>query len=339
MALINKIREKSGWAIGIIAISLGLFMVGSDLIGPNSQIFGDGQRVGKIAGEKIELQDFQSELQQAQYQYAASTGQNPTEEQMAGLRDQVWNNLVFRYAYQKEFDKLGLTVSDDELEDMVQGDHIDENLKQAPIFQDPATKQFDKNRVIMYLKQLNSDSIPPQQLGQWTLFEDQLRKSRLQNKYVNLLKNSAYVTKAEAKREYTAQTAKATAKFVYVPFFSIPDSAVKVTDDQLRAYLNDHKEQYKGEVRRSIQYVTFSIMPSAKDSADLLTEIKELAKGLASAQNDSAFAVANTDIPFPSNYRTIGELPDQLQGEIATFIEGGMYGPYREGDTYSIYKL
>lgn len=339
MALINKIREKSGWAIGIIAVSLGLFMVGSDIFGPNSRIFGSDQHVGKIAGEKIDLPEFQTELDQARYQYAASTGQNPSEEQMGQIRDQAWNNLVFQFAYQKEFDKLGLTVTDDEVYDMVQGSHIDPGLQQAPIFQNPSTKQFDKNLVIMYLNQLNSDSIPPQQVAQWQLFEDQLRKSRLQNKYINLLKNSAYVTKAEAKQEYTAQTAKATAKFLYVPFFSIPDSGIKVTDDQLRTYLNDHKEQYKGEERRSVQYVTFSILPSGKDSADLLTEIKQLAKGLATAPNDSAFANANTDVPFPGSYRTIGDLPQQLQGEIATFIKGGMYGPYREGDTYSIYKL
>ncbi|HEX8529478.1 MAG TPA: peptidylprolyl isomerase, partial [Cytophagales bacterium] len=116
-------------------------------------------------------------------------------------------------------------------------------------------------------------------------------------------------------------------------------STVKVTDEQLQTYLNEHKDEYKGEDFRRIEYVAFSILPSKQDSADLYAEIKEDAKGLATAQNDSAYAAARTDVPFPGTYRPIGELPQEVQNNIATFIEGGMYGPYREGDTYSIYKL
>jgi peptidyl-prolyl cis-trans isomerase D len=203
----------------------------------------------------------------------------------------------------------------------------------------PATNQFDKALVIRYLQSLRSDSIPPQQKAAWFSFEQQLGPRRLQAKYENLLKNTTYVTKAEAQREYVAQTAKANASVLYVPFYSVPDTTVKVTDSQLQTYLDEHKELYKGEAFRRIQYVSFSILPSTKDSADLYAEIKELAKGLASAPNDSAFAAANTDVAFPGSYRSIGDLPEDIQGNIATFIKGGMYGPFREGDTYSIYKL
>jgi peptidyl-prolyl cis-trans isomerase D len=154
-----------------------------------------------------------------------------------------------------------------------------------------------------------------------------------------MLRLSTYITKEEAKREYVAQTAKADVKFLYVPFFSIPDSAVKVTDEQLKAYLDKNKSKYKGENTRTIQYVTFPILPSSQDSSELYQEIKDLAKGLAAAQDDSTFARANTDIPANGGYITMDQVPQELQGEIATFIKGGMYGPYREGDTYSIYKL
>ncbi len=340
MALINKIREKSGWAIGFIAVGLGLFIVGSDIIGgPGSGggLFGGDEKIGEIAGDKVTLKTFQAELQQTQANYQMNTGRAPAEAEMGGLRDQAWNQLIFRTAYQDQFNKLGLAVTDDELEDMVQGSHVHPVIQQT--FVNPTTKQFDKALVIRYLQSLRSDSIPPQQKAAWQNFEQQLGPERLRAKYENLLKNTAYVTKAEAKREYEAQTAKANASALYVPFYSVPDSTVKVTDEQLQTYLNEHKNEYKGEDFRRIEYVAFSILPSKQDSADLYAEIKEEAKGLATAQNDSAYAAANTDVPFPGTYRPIGDLPQEVQSNIATFIEGGMYGPYREGDTYSIYKL
>ena len=243
MALINKIREKSGWAIGFIAIGLGLFIVGSDILGPGNGggMFGNDEKIGEIAGEKITLQEFQTELQRTQANYAMQTGRNPSEAEMGGMRDQAWNQLIFQTAYQEQFDKLGLAVTDDELEDMVQGSHVHQVIKQT--FVNPTTKEFDKALVIRYLQSLRSDSIPPQQKAAWESFEQQLGPERLRTKYENLLKNTAYVTKAEAKREYEAQTAKASASALYVPFYSVPDSTMKVTDEQLQTYLNENKDR------------------------------------------------------------------------------------------------
>jgi peptidyl-prolyl cis-trans isomerase D len=218
---------------------------------------------------------------------------------------------------------------------MVQGDNIHPAIQQS--FTNPATNEFDKNLVVRYLKSF--DTLPPNAQAAWLNFESQLGPERLRAKYENMLRLSTYITKEEAKREYVAQTAKADVKFLYVPFFSIPDSAVKVTDEQLKAYLDKNKSKYKGENTRTIQYVTFPILPSSQDSSELYQEIKDLAKGLAAAQDDSTFARANTDIPANGGYITMDQVPQELQGEIATFIKGGMYGPYREGDTYSIYKL
>ncbi|QHT68306.1 peptidylprolyl isomerase [Rhodocytophaga rosea] len=336
MALIGKIKEKSGWAIGLIAISLGLFVVGGDILGPNSVILGNNsQDVGEIAGEDISIKEYSQELEVMKYNYTNNTGKNPTEEEMAGLREQAWNQLIEKIAYQKQYEKLGLAVSDDELEDMVQGDNVHPAVKQA--FTNPATNQFDKSLVINYLKGI--DTLPAQQQAAWINFENQLGPQRLRTKYENLLSLSSYVTKEEAKRDYVSQTAKADVKFLYVPFFSIPDSTIKVTDAQLEDYLNRNRDKYEGEETRTIEYVTFPVLPSAQDSAFFYDEIKNLAKGLASAQDDSTFAKTNTDVPADGGYVTLSEIPQQLQGDIATFIEGGMYGPYREGDTYSIYKL
>lgn len=334
MALINKIREKSGIAVTVIAISLILFMVGGDLLGPNSMLGGSSnQVVGEIAGKEINIKDFQSRVDGFRQNYEAQSGRSLNENELASLRDQAWNQFVVDIAYKKEFEGLGLTVTDDELVDMVQGNHISPSILQA--FSDPTTGRFDKNAVINYLKNLKT--LPIEQQKSWENFEKSLREERTRTKYENLLRLSTYIPKAQSEKEYVAQNTKATLRYLYVPYFSVVDTTIKVTDAQLEGYLKAHRKEYKGTDTRSIEYVTFPVQPAKDDSSALYTEIKELARGLASAQNDSAFASMNSDIPLPINM-SFANMSDQLKEAVKTFVPGGVYGPYREGNTYFIYK-
>jgi peptidyl-prolyl cis-trans isomerase D len=334
MALINKIREKSGVAVTVIAISLILFMVGGDLLGPNSMLGGsNNQVVGEIAGKEINIKDFQSRVDGFRQNYEAQSGRSLNENELASLRDQAWNQFVVDIAYKKEFEDLGLTVTDDELVDMVQGNHISPSILQA--FSDPTTGRFDKNAVVNYLKNLKT--LPIEQQKSWENFEKSLREERTRTKYENLLRLSTYIPKAQSEKEYVAQNTKATLRYLYVPYFSVVDTTIKVTDAQLESYLKAHRKEYKGTDTRSIEYVTFPVQPAKDDSSALYTEIKELARGLASAQNDSAFASMNSDIPLPINM-SFANMSDQLKEAVKTFVPGGVYGPYREGNTYFIYK-
>lgn len=334
MALINKIREKSGIAVTVIAISLILFMVGGDLMGPNSILGGNNnQTVGEIAGKEINIKDFQSRVDGFRQNYEAQSGRSLNENELASLRDQAWNQFVVDIAYKKQFDKLGLSVSDDELVDMVQGNHISPSILQA--FSDPTSGRFDKNAVVNYLKNLKT--LPVEQQKSWTNFETSLREERIRSKYENLLKLSTYIPKAQAEKEYVAQNTKATTRYLYVPYFSIVDTTIKVTDSQLETYLSAHRSEYKGTDTRSIEYVSFPVQPAKDDSTALYNEIKELARGLATAPNDSSYAKMNSDVALPMNM-SLATMSDQLKEASKSFVVGGVYGPYREGNTYFIYK-
>lgn len=333
MALINKIREKSGVAVLVIAFSLILFIVGGDLIGTQSLFGGQDQTVGEIAGEEIKIQDFQGKLEQARLAYQSQTGKAPTEAEEQSLREQVWNQYILDYAYQKEYDALGLKVSDDELVDMVQGNNISPAIRQS--FTNPQTGVFDKSSVISYLKNLKN--LPIDQQQSWQNFEKSLVQDRLRQKYENLMRLSAYVTKAEAEKEYQAQSTKASLRYLYVPYYSVADTTIKVTDSELESYLSAHKDEYKGFDSRTMQYVSFSVVPSKDDSVALYNQIKSLARGLATATNDSTYASANSDVRTPL-YMSLAQMPDQLKTAVRSFIPGSVNGPYREGSTYFIYK-
>ena len=334
MALIEKIREKSGIAIGFIAVSLIFFLVGSDLLSNRGTFGGSEQKLGEIAGNTIMYQDFQKKVEQERADFEAQYGRAATEEQSSAIREQAWNKMIIDMAYTKEYDALGLKVSPQELTDMVQGDHIHPSIMQ--MFSNPQTRAFDKTQILQFLKNFNQ--LQPQQKQAWVTLEKQLSQSRLQEKYQNLISLSTYVTSDEAKREYQSQTAKADVRYLYVPFYSIVDSTVKVTDSQLSDYLSKHKDVYKGESTRTIQYAIFPVLPTKGDSANFYSEIKRYAKELATATNDSAYARMNTDIPQRSVYMGLTEMGTQLKAAVSSFNVGGVYGPYREGSTYSIYK-
>lgn len=333
MALINKIREKSGWAVGAIAIGLGVFVVGGDLLGPNSRLLGGNANiVGEIAGEEIDYQEFDNVLQQVKADYEGRVGRTATEGEMAMLREQAWNQLIFKIVLEKEYDRLGLEVTDEELADMVQGNNIHPAVMQA--FANPQTGEFDRNQVLQYLQNLDQTGTR----SMWVNFEQSIAEDRLQSKYANLFSKTAYVTGAEAKSFYQAQNSAATLKVLFVPYGSISDSAVSVTDAQLKDYYQRNKELYKVEEGRTIEFVTIPVAVSAEDSTYYNQEIAEISKQFASTTNDSAFVNANSDVPFSGAYVNPGELPEELLKQLP-LEEGKVYGPYTTSSNVTLYKV
>ncbi|RTQ48389.1 peptidylprolyl isomerase [Hymenobacter gummosus] len=335
MALINTIREKSGWAVGTVAVGMLLFIVGGDLIGGRSQLFNrQDTSVGEVNGEDISLEEFNAAVDQAKDGFAAQNNRQPNEQELQGIREQAWNQLVFKRAFQPQFDKLGLTVSDEELTDMVQGKNIHPTIKQA--FTDPQTGQFDVNKVREYLR--NLDKAPPQQQAAWYTFEQNLPQERLGNKYYALIKNSEYVTTAEAQRYDAAQQAKANVRYLFVPYFSISDSAVKVSDSQLQEYITRNQARYKVQDGRDLEYVVIPVTPSKEDSAAVRQSVDQLAQQFGSAPNDSLFVRLNSDQPYNGRFLSPGDMPEKLRQQMPLTV-GQVYGPYAENGTFSIYKV
>jgi peptidyl-prolyl cis-trans isomerase D len=336
MALINTIREKSGVAVGAVAVGMLLFIVGGDLIGGKNRLFGhDGQVVGEVNGSKIELPEFNAALEQAKQNFANQQGRPPDEQATGYLRDQTWNQLLYRRAFQPEIDKLGLAVGDEEMIDMVQGDNPNPAIRQA--FTDPKTGQFDKARLIDYLK--NLDKLPPEAQAAYHNFEASLREfDRPVNKFNALLKNSVYVTTAEARIFDQAQNSKANFRYLFVPYTSVSDSAFKPTDEQLQDYLDRHKARYKVEDGRSIEYIVVPETATKADSATLRESVAGLAQQFRTAPNDSLFVRANSDQPYNHAFLSPADLPEKLRQQLP-LKTGEVYGPYVEGNTLAIYKV
>lgn len=336
MGLINKIRQRSGLAVGLVAIGLGFFIVGTDIIGPNSTILGQNkQDVGEIAGRTINIERFQIELDQMKYNYSLSTGRTPTENEMSTLRQQAWEYLIVKIAFQDQYDKLGLVITEDEQWDMVQGRNVNWEIQQA--FADPTTGQFMRDQLLAYLK--NIRQMPPQQQTSWMLFEQNLSPSRLRIKYDNLMVKSTYVTEAEARMQYDAENSVAEIRYLYIPYYSINDSLVTATDSELRDYLKTHSAEYQVEETRDISYVTIPVVPSPRDSAYFTEEMNRLAEDFRETQNDSLFARASSDGFSYFNRYTADQLPNTLRMNVSNLSVGDVRGPYYEEGNYTIHKV
>lgn len=342
MALINKIRERSGVAVAVIAVALILFIVGGDLFtggsGQGGGLFGgNNNKIGEIAGTSIDYQAFQAKLDTERTRYEQQSGRAMQEQEIQQLRSQVWEQMIFDITYKTEFEKLGLKVTPDELSEMIQGTkNLSPVIKQQ--FTDPQTGQYDRNRHIEFVGAVASGQLPAPQKAAWEEIKKQAIQQRLLEKYNALLTASTYITSAEGKREYEAQATKADAHYVYVPFTSVIDTTIKVTNSQLSDYLSKHKEEYKGFDSRSLDYVVYQVMPTKEDSAALYEDIKGFAKGLAAAPDAKAYASLNSDSRLPYE-RSAGEMSATLKAAIDGAIQGAVIGPFKEDNTYSIHKF
>lgn len=336
MALISKIREKTGLAVGIIAFGLILFLVGGDILGPNSVILGKNQaEVGEIAGQTIDHQEYIQQIEELKYNYTLNFGRNPSENEMIAIRQQAWDFLIVKKAFQKEFDILGLSVTEEELVDMVQGKNIHPDLVQA--FTNPQTGEFDREQIVIYLQQINQ--MPPQQQAGWYMFERNLEPSRLRLKYDNLLIKTDYVTEVEAEQQYQQENGVAEIKYLYIPYYSLSDTTVTVSDSNLEKYLSEHQKSYKNEDTRSLIYVSFPIIPSSDDSLFFMDEMDKLAKEFSEIEDDSIYARINTDGDSPFGTYTIGQLPARVRNELENLSTGYVIGPYLQSGNYIVNKV
>jgi len=332
MALIGTLRNKMGKiVVGAIMLTMVAF-IGTDLIG-NSTLLGGGQNqdIAEIAGNIISNTQFQNKVDELSYSFALNSGRNPVQQELDQIRNQAWNALIFDQAYQLQFDELGIEVTSKELVDMVQGTNISPQIVQ--FFSDPNTGQFDKSNVTNFLSSLQQ--APPQQRNSWISFERSLVPGRLVQKYNNLFTKTNYVTKHEAKQEYVAQNSNASIEYAFVPFLSIPDSLISISDDELEDYIDANNSEFQRDETRSLEYVVFDIQPSSTDTATVQKEVADLRNELMSTSNDSSFVTINSDDPY--SYLTYNQenLPDSLQGKEVGYVST----PAISNGVYEFYKL
>ncbi|MHB1278419.1 MAG: peptidylprolyl isomerase [Bacteroidia bacterium] len=338
MAVIEKIRQRSGLLILIIGLALLSFLV-SDAISNNMGLFrGQDNTVGVIDGRTISYQEF-SEKTDKISENLEQQGQPVNEFTLKMIREQVWNDYFQTLVIDEQYEELGLMVTGDEIFATVTNPVDFPQIRDAAAFKNKSTQQFDPALMVNYLKQLDQDETGDMK-RQWVEFENNsLKPQIIQKKYNTLLSKAVYKTSLEVKAEMEANMTTADAKIVGFNFNSIVDDSVTVSDEEMETYLKAHESEYQQEATRRIEYVMFEINPTTEDTAKALQWITDKKAKFESAKNDTIFIQSNSDKGFDTSFKSRGTYPDDVEPAIFSANEGDIIGPaYTEGK-YSIYKV
>ncbi len=320
----ERMRNSTGIILWVLIGSFGLLWVLSDVnffdamqAGPSS--------LGAVNGEKISNEEYQSRVQYYSNAYSQQTGNSLTPEMRAYYETQAWDELVNSRLLTQKMDELGITVTDQEVLDMVYGDNP------APVIRQNFTREDGTIDRAAVQQVLSSNEFSQQAIA----LEMQLREQRRQQKLNNYISAGLQVTQAEVEEAFIKNNSLADVSYVRFPYSEVTEQELDITESELKDFYNKNKEQYSREESYRIRYVTFSKRPTKEDTSQIIEDLEELKQPFAEAQNDSLFLVRQgsstpyrdasvTEEDIRDEYRAVldlkvGEVSDvvSLPGEVA----------------------
>lgn len=330
MSIIQNIREKGAWIIfTIIVIALIAFIlqdgVGRQNGGSNTNI------IGTVNGQEIQKLDFDEKLEIQVQNYAA---QGIKREQIIGF---LWNQEVDQLLFKSEQEKLGISVGNKELNDVLFGN--ESPFKQE--FTDRASGEFKVNDARQAIAQIkkskNADQI--KQIEKFYITPS--IENRERNKYQALVVKGIQFPRWLSNKELTESNAIASISYVSIPYNSIIDSTVKVNDNEIASYLKENEPAYQvEETSRNINFVVFSAAPSSGDTSNVLNQIANLKEAFKSSTDAATYLnkVGSENI-FYNSYISKNRIQVPQKDSILALPVGGVFGPYIDGKNFTIAKV
>lgn len=338
MATLQNIRNRGSLMVAIvIGLALGAFILGDFAKSGNNLMKPSQMKIADIDGESVQYPDFQKKVEELSEIYKMNSQQSQIDENTwEQIREQVWQGYLQEKILGKASEKLGITVSADELFDLVQGSNPHPIIQQ--LFRDPKTGAVDKSTIIQFLKSLETNATP-QQKAYWLYIEKQIVQDKIRSKYSNLVSKGLYVTSEEAKKSLEAKNKNASFQYLMLNYSTVTDAAVSVSDSELKEYYNQHKDEYKQDKTRKIEYITFEVLPSASDNAATQKWITDSKAEFASVTDNQQYVNANSDTRFDPAFYKKEELPATLTQWAFSAQPGEIYGPYFENNEYKLSKI
>ena len=337
MATLQNIRSKGPLLVIVIGLALFAFIAGDawKVLQPHQS-----QDVGEVDGETISAQDYQAMVEEyTEVVKILNNGASLSDEENNRLKDEVWQRYVNNKLIENEAKKMGLAVSKAEIQSIIdEGTHY--MLQRTP-FTNPQNGTFDKDMLKKFLvdySKLNRAQMPAQYLDQydamykfWSFIEKSLFQARLQEKYMALITKSLFSNPVEAQDAFDAKVNQKDLLLAAVPYSSIADSAVTVTDADLKAAYDKKKEQFKQFVEtRDIRYIDVQVTASAEDKAALQKEMEEYTEQLIANPADYTTFVRSTgsETPYVDLFYTTRALPVDVAARLDSVAVGEVFGPY-----------
>ena len=336
MSIIQTIREKGAViVIALIAISLIGFILMDSMSSGRGSLFGDNNTttLGVVNGQKIQLNDFNAKVKEIEQQYP-----NNGSSQSQQIMESVWNQMVAERIVEEQFEDLGITFTPNEMSSVMFSEDAPQQLKQA--FTDKETGQYNIEQAKQWWAETKRNKNEEQRKAIISQVIDPMRLNSLYTKYTSMISGSIYQPKWLSTEQSEEKNNFASISYVAVPYTVISDSAVKVTDADIKAYVDKNKNKYKQEGGRMISYVSFSAAANAEDSARILQSLKDLKPQFAADSNAKFFLGRNSSaIPLFDGYTPKSKITGNYKDSILSLGVGQVFGPYLEGENYLLAKM
>jgi len=338
MATLEKLRNKAGVIlIAFIGLALLSFIL-SDIFGnqQGGSIFGGNPyEVAKINGHSVHIQEYQELVNTFEDNQRRNTGKNNLDESTrAQIMKQAWDMMTQKYIMEDAYKELGIYVTGEELFDLIQGKDPHPIIRNN--FTNPETGELNRTQILQFLKSMTENS-NPEQKAIWLPIEQEIYRQQKLAKYNNLVQKAMFVTPIETHYK-NGQGKRFDINYVLKRYSSIPDSLVTVEESDLKDYYNEHKEIFRQDEKRSIEYVAFEVEASPEDEEAAEEWINDIAAEFKNIEQVKQFVNLNSDIPFDGVNYSKEELPENLQ-LLFDAEPGTMHGPYRENQSFKVAKL
>ena len=328
MALIGKIRNNMWLVIVLLAVALGGFILMDMTSASNRGSFGSRTTIGEVAGQKIDYIDFQK----AESALYGGSGDQYSK------KSSLWNYYVENAIVTDIAGENGIDVSGEELTELEFGANLSPVVQS--FYRNPQTGQVDRNQLNEIKTAIDEGKVSnPEFAASFNELRKQVIKTQKQTKLVNLVSKSLYTPTWQAETLDKINNESATLEYVRIPFETIADTEVALTDEDFAAYIKENEVKYtnKEEVR-NLSYVVYDVKATQEDSMKIKEELSVLATQFAASTNDSLFALNNNGF-YGSNYVKSDDLTGPLKDTVKSLSVGQVYGPYIDNNAYVVAKL
>lgn len=348
MATLQSIRNHGTILLVVVGVAMLAFILG-DFLNSGSSFFNKSrENVAEIAGHQVHYTEYEAAKEQLQEVYKIETGSSDINEDLTiQLRNQAWQMMLMNYTLREQAEKIGMDVTADELSNLCIGANPHQLIQQRRAFYDE-TGNFNRSALVNFLNSLAQEPTSPEQVeslnqakNYWMYWEKAVNLTYLQEKYTDLLSKMITANKLDAKYAFDSRNTTVDVQYVQQPYYAVADSLVTVTESDLKKLYNENKNQYKQTPNRSIEYVSFPIIPSAEDYADVEKLLKSIENDFRTKEDVAAIVNSNSDILYDGRDYSIETIPAEYKD--FAFNKKTKKGDCTElsfaNDTYSIARV
>ena len=336
MAVLQKLR---GWGIVLsllVALPLLLFIIDPSQIMQTVQSVSSRNNVGKIGNKPVSYMDFQQDVDRFQNIAEIMTGNSASgEEAQKQARDAAWQDNIDRYLFVPAAEAAGIQVGKEEMLELTAGESVSPIMANNPYFVDE-TGAFSADRLRDFIDAVNSGNADPRFSAYWEYLQSAIKTGQFYTKYNALFTASNYENPLMLEKAIEGNNNTADVEFVMVPLGYAVDSTVVVSDKEIRDYYNAHKDFFKQQASRDIEYAVFEVVPSEQDIAAEGENFTKLYDEFAAAENVRAFLQRNSDRQWSDTYYKTGEL-NSVNRDIEAFVSANNAGTspiIQSGETF-----